>query len=271
MEKAKQAFLALDNEEQEKFLKWTLTFNQNNDDTESAFVDEEEKREDRKSEVLLSCIKETLREKVPLSGAMKSEHISYPTIGEDKHLNASNCLHVDAFLYDDDDVETLIEEGQIQSNYCTECNSSTNIQPKTFISHSASKERLKHIFRHCLPSMKGKTILDVGSRLGVVLYVAYTYTEAASIVGVELNKELCDLQRDVVEKYKMGDRVCVREGDVMEMDSDVQGADVVFLMNVFEWFLDVEAQKKVWEYLRRNIKSGALICVAAYRCVLGLD
>jgi len=262
---------SLENKEQEQFLKWTQTFLKNNDNTEYPFAgnkrkkneeeeeEEEEKRRDRKSEVLLSCIKETLREKVPLSGAMKSEQISFPTFGEDKHLNASNCLHVDAFLYDDEDVDTLIEEGKIQSNFCTQCNSSTNIQSKTFISHSASKERMKHIFRRCLPSMKGKTILDVGSRLGVVLYVAYTYTEASRIVGVELNKELCDLQRMVVGKYQMDDRVCVREGDVMEMDADVQSADVVVLMNVFEWFLDLEAQKQVWNYLWRNIKRGAVV------------
>ena len=37
--------------------------------------------------------------------------------------------------------------------------------------------------------MESETILDVGSRLGPVLYGAYIYTSSPNIIGVEINSE----------------------------------------------------------------------------------
>lgn len=39
-----------------------------------------------------------------------------------------------------------------------------------FISHSFSLMELKFIYRHVLPDLSGKVLVDVGSRLGTVLY-----------------------------------------------------------------------------------------------------
>lgn len=39
-----------------------------------------------------------------------------------------------------------------------------------FISHSMSREQLKFIFCDLLPDLSGKTVLDIGSRMGPVLY-----------------------------------------------------------------------------------------------------
>lgn len=39
-----------------------------------------------------------------------------------------------------------------------------------YISHSISRRALCYMFKTCLPKLKGKTVLDVGSRLGAVLY-----------------------------------------------------------------------------------------------------
>jgi len=262
MEKAKTEFLSLLNNldpcEQEQFLKWTQTFTKLDGGENCENASEEDRRRERKGEVLLNCIKESLRKSVPFTGIMKSEKVSYPKFGEDKHLNDSNCLHVDAFLYDDDEVDALVDEGKIRNQFCMQCNSS-DILPKTFVSHSASKERMKHIFRSCLPSLSGKVVLDVGSRLGVVLYVAYTCTDAEQIVGVELNRELCALQQSIVDKYKLHNRIRIQQGDVINMEDEVKRADVVVLMNVFEWFLDRQQQNNVWNYLHRCIKPGAFV------------
>jgi uncharacterized membrane protein len=43
-----------------------------------------------------------------------------------------------------------------------------------FISHSMSSTQLKYIFQHALPDLSGKTVVDVGSRLGCVLYAVST-------------------------------------------------------------------------------------------------
>lgn len=39
-----------------------------------------------------------------------------------------------------------------------------------FISHSFSLMELKFIYHHVLPDLSGKVLVDVGSRLGTVLY-----------------------------------------------------------------------------------------------------
>ena len=44
-----------------------------------------------------------------------------------------------------------------------------------FISHSMSREQLKFIFCDLLPDLSGKTVLDIGSRMGPVLYAVRAY------------------------------------------------------------------------------------------------
>lgn len=39
-----------------------------------------------------------------------------------------------------------------------------------FVSHSASTQQMKYLFEDLLPDLHNKTVIDVGSRLGVVLY-----------------------------------------------------------------------------------------------------
>jgi hypothetical protein len=82
----------------------------------------------------------------------------------------------------------------------------------------------------------GKTILDIGSRLGAVLYTVsgfdcirrilkenhvklitvnrqgYLFSEAKKLIGVEINSWFHNVQVDTVAKYKMKDRIEVSEG-----------------------------------------------------------
>ena len=39
-----------------------------------------------------------------------------------------------------------------------------------FITHSASVPQIKYIYQYLLPELRGKTVVDVGSRTGAVLY-----------------------------------------------------------------------------------------------------
>lgn len=83
---------------------------------------------------------------------------------------------------------------------------SSNIifQELTFISHSKSRVQLQYIFKVLLPKdLECKVILDVGSRFGGVLYGAYYYTNASKIIGIELNKECCEIQEKVIAQFKM--------------------------------------------------------------------
>ena len=54
-------------------------------------------------------------------------------------------------------------------SFCRDCGS-RKIDEIEFVTHSCSREQLEFIFRSLLPSLRGKTVLDVGSRFGAVLY-----------------------------------------------------------------------------------------------------
>ena len=70
-----------------------------------------------------------------------------------------------------------------------------------FVSHSASRRSLEYLFTCLLPSLRGKRLLDVGSRLGAVLYGAHLFSEAEEVVGVEVNREFCQMTQEAIKRY----------------------------------------------------------------------
>ncbi|XP_046982734.1 uncharacterized protein LOC124552495 [Schistocerca americana] len=212
------------------------------------------------SDDLLKTIADDIKEVLPPDAVLPSENISTPLVGENADCDPRHTLHVDAFLYDDEQVDDMCEDGRLDRNYCLQCGSHKT-RPLTFISHSASRERLRYIFRALLPPLEreGTVILDVGSRLGAVLYAAYIYTKATKIFGVEINKDFCNLQRDIIKKYNFQDRVVVLEGDVTNAADVIRAADVIVMNNVFEFFMPAEKQVAVWRLLRAAARPGALL------------
>ncbi|QQP35621.1 Uncharacterized protein FKW44_023896, partial [Caligus rogercresseyi] len=129
-----------------------------------------------------------------------------------------------------------------------------------FITHSCSKDLLEYIFTGLLPqSLAGKTVLDVGSRLGAVLYGAYYFSNAQKIIGLEMNPDLCLLQETIIGKYGLGDRITVVQGELTTLPQVFDSADVIVLNNVFDWFMSPELQVKMWLFLRSVIKPGAIM------------
>ncbi|KAJ9589650.1 hypothetical protein L9F63_017139 [Diploptera punctata] len=194
------------------------------------------KNKQNAAEGMLDAIADDLRNSLPLEAILPSENICPPQFGKNADCDPKYTMHVDAFLYNDELVDTLCDEGQLTRYYCTQC-ASRQIQPLTFISHSASIERLKFIFKCMLPPLDGKVVLDIGSRLGAVLYGAYVFSSASKIIGVELNAELCTLQKQMVSKYRLQERVQVVEADIRRCPDIVTTANVIIMNNVFEFFL----------------------------------
>nr|CAD7424210.1 unnamed protein product [Timema monikensis] len=120
----------------------------------------------------------------------------------DSSYDMQHCIHVDSFLYDDDDLDDMCSDGKVPRFFCKDCDS-RNIEPLEVISHSLSRTRLKYIFQAMLPPLEYLTLLDVGSRLGAVLYGAFLYTNAAKIIGVEINSDFCKLQTKTIRKHSM--------------------------------------------------------------------
>jgi len=110
-----------------------------------------------------------------------------------------------------------------------------------------------------LPSLANKSVLDVGSRLGAVLYGAYYHSEASSITGVELNPDLCAIAERTVKKHCLDKRIEVKNADILTVPNTVKAADVIILNNVFEWFMEEEDQIKAWRYLKETITPGTLL------------
>ncbi|KAI5646367.1 hypothetical protein NE865_01829 [Phthorimaea operculella] len=226
-----------------------------------------------KAEKKLSKIAEFIKPRVPFEAELKSESIEPPTVGDQADCTKVNTCHIDEFLYEEEEVDELVKEGKLKRHYCLDCNS-RNTEDLIFISHSMSKKHIQCIYKFYLPSdLEGKQILDVGSRLGVVLYGAYYFSNASTIVGIEMNKELCELQESVISKYSMDkNRIKVICSDVMDTPDIVAESNVITI-NVLDFFVSTEKQKEMWHFFKKHIKKGTyLICNRAMDETLeGLD
>ncbi|KAH8039027.1 hypothetical protein HPB51_004952 [Rhipicephalus microplus] len=205
-------------------------------------------------------IAEYLRTMVPVNAVFPSESILVPKQGENADCDPATTVHVDAFLYDDEAIDELVEQGRLSRSYCKACGSH-DTAPLTFISHSASARRAEFIFREMVPYLKDKSVLDVGSRLGVMLYAAHAFTPANPIIGVEMNPDLCQIQETAIKHFQMEDRIkaSVINANVLAVPDLVASSDVVILNNVFEFFTPEQEQVALWQFLRRTIKKGAIL------------
>ncbi|XP_021258050.1 uncharacterized protein LOC110401357 isoform X2 [Numida meleagris] len=192
------------------------------------------------NDVILKNIAEDLRNHLPIEAMFNSEHLAIQKV----HQHPLPMVHVDAFLYDDDFVDTLCEEGRMSRNYCTECGSYKTASLE-FISHSFSLMELKFLYQHVLPDLTGK---------------GYLYSSASQLYGVEMNADFCQLQEMTITKYQFTDRIKVVHADIRTQASLLQKADVVVMNNVFEYFLDRLEQARAWEFIACNVKKrGSLL------------
>ncbi|XP_050668845.1 uncharacterized protein LOC126968076 isoform X2 [Leptidea sinapis] len=221
--------------------------------------DLEKKKKLQKFEKKLVKISKVLREIVPFEAEMQTENIVPPTVGDQADCTKINTCHVDEFLYDDKEVDELVQKGKLSRFYCVECNS-RNCKELIFISHSMSTQMLQYIFNVLLPKdLENKQILDVGSRLGAVLYGAYYFSNVSTIIGVEMNKECCDIQETIIKKFAMDtNRIKIVHSDIMKRSDIVQCSNIV-VINVLDFFVDIEKHKEMWYFFKKNIKCGSYL------------
>jgi hypothetical protein len=189
---------------------------------------------------------------------------------------------IDAFLFDDNDLDGFVDQKLVRRQYCKGCRSSDHIAETQFITHSFSEEQLLFLGLHIAPlvarSVLGKAptaagaaprffrVADVGSRLGVaVATAAWSLAKmcrdrnAALVVrGLEISKEYCDVQRRFLKKVGLtSPAVDVMEGDAVAAGSEqlefLRQADFVVLHNVFEWFVPIEQQLDIWRTIKTAV------------------
>ncbi|XP_061750920.1 uncharacterized protein zgc:109986 [Nerophis ophidion] len=205
--------------------------------------------------VILRSIADELRASLPPDAMVACES----HVRQKVRQRARPTAHVDAFLYDDERVDALCEAGRMSRCYCLACGSSKTA-PLDFVSHSFSVSELAFLFRNVLPDLSGRTLVDVGSRLGAVLYGGYLFSAASRLVGVELSQDFVDLQNKMVDKYAMRDRVQVVHADVCTQDCLLQSADVVVINNVFQFFMEPDQQVRAWKWITQTLrKTGSLL------------
>ncbi|XP_038045939.1 uncharacterized protein LOC119720352 [Patiria miniata] len=215
-----------------------------------------ETEEASNSDIMMHSIAEDLRSMpyIPPDAVVKSERLFHPTSGEFAALDPVTVVSVDKFLYEDDEaIDEMCDEGMLSRNYCMDCGSH-HTAPLNFVSHSASLLQLKFMFQKALPDLAGKTVVDIGSRLGPVLYAAYFYSSASRIVGIEINAELCAIQEHIIRKFALKNRIQIVTADVCTKASVLEEADVVIMNNVFEFFAPAGEQISIWKFLRRTLK-----------------
>ncbi|XP_067310774.1 uncharacterized protein zgc:109986 [Pseudorasbora parva] len=226
-----------------KLLEWLKT----SDDLDDFLVDNQS--------VILQSIAEDLRACLPLEAMAPSETMAIQKTQQKPHPT----VHVDAFLYDEETVDSLCEEGKMSRNYCLNCGSHRTA-PLEFISHSFSIPELQFLFQNILPDLTGKLVVDVGSRLGAVLFGGYLYSAASQLVGVEISSEFVKLQTMAIEKYGFSDRIQVIHADICSQAALVQNTDVLIMNNVFEFFMEPSDQMQSWLFINKNFrKKGALL------------
>ncbi|OAD07622.1 hypothetical protein MUCCIDRAFT_31223 [Mucor lusitanicus CBS 277.49] len=203
-----------------------------------------------------------LRTRVPISAEAPGEKTTIPDTPEFKGFTEQNTVHVDGFLFSEEDVDDLVDEGKMSRNYCLDCGS-RKVAPLNFISHSASVLQLQFLYQVALADkVKDKVIVDVGSRLGAVLYSGHLFTRASKLIGVEINEWFTKLQQDMIKKYKMDDRVQVMCKDIQSMPELLsKEADIVVMNNVFQFFNELATQQQIWKFMRTETKkkSGLLL------------
>ncbi|XP_040916700.1 uncharacterized protein zgc:109986 isoform X2 [Toxotes jaculatrix] len=205
--------------------------------------------------VMLQSIADDLRASLPLDAMLPSETVAHHKMEQ----RSRPTVHVDNFLYDDEQVDSLCEEGTMSRTYCLSCGS-CRTAPLDFISHSFSVSELQFLFQNVLPDLSGRMLVDVGSRLGAVLYGGYVYSSASRLLGLELSEEFVRLQNNMILKYRLNDRVQVLHADVCTQDVLLQNADVLVMNNVFEYFMEPNEQVRAWRFIMKSfIKTGSLL------------
>lgn len=284
---------------------------------ESGLVDPETLRKINEISELLNRIRVFMKRKLPFGflqeptvppESPKVEKTKPGTHQKKEAQTAGNAVQgcapiysVDAFLYDEEDIDQLVEEGRISRDYCRSCGS-IDIGLAEFITHSFNRDQLLYLTCFLLPAVAEKLkeqaksfsfsrVVDVGSRLGVVLWAMYFTAKCGllplgveEIVGIEVDESFFKLQQEVGSRFcsrrvplqtasveKLPSKKKVKEElkleekylscRVVESDcfkgegaKELADADVIILHNVFEYFSEgPEGHLQCWNQLRELV------------------
>eukprot|EP01132_Coremiostelium_polycephalum_P007841 gene7841-9655_t len=218
-------------------------------------------QDESKQDSILATIIQDLKDTLPnVNSEAPQESIYIPKNPSFKGYTKDNTVNVDGFLYTDEDIDDLVDQGKLSNNYCIDCNSK-NIAPINFVSHSTTVKQIKYIFsQNVLSNLSDKVVLDIGSRLGSVLYTGYLFSNAKELIGIEFNQYFYELQKSFIERYKMKDRVKLVHGDIMDHKELIEKSDCIYMNNVCEFFQSDQSKHiEFWKFIQSVTRKGQLL------------
>ncbi|KAN0030301.1 hypothetical protein ACTA71_010063 [Dictyostelium dimigraforme] len=213
-----------------------------------------------KPDSILQTIIQDLKDQLPsITTEAPNEKITIPKNSSFEGYTKENTINVDGFLYTEEDIDDLIESGELKNNYCLDCGSKS-ITPINFISHSTTPNQLKYMFSNDVLggncNLKQSTILDIGSRLGALLYTGYLFSDTKKLIGCEINQYFSDLQKSMINRYKMTDRIEIVHGNILDNEKLIQQSDIIYMNNVLEFFQqDKKKHIEFWQFIQNQTKS----------------
>lgn len=152
---------------------------------------------------------------------------------------------VDTFLYPDDILDELVDEGSFKRAFCTKCGEDSSVEMYNFVSHSFSTEEMSWIFSR-VPNTK---LLDIGSRFGAVMYAAEQH-HFTSITGIEIDPKMASLSKS------LGVKSTIITGDIAKNLGLIEKSDVIIFNNVFEYFMKAEQERTYWKIIFGSFRPG---------------
>lgn len=74
-----------------------------------------------------------------------------------------------------------------------------------------------------------------------------------------MNEEFCNIQNEIICKYKMNDRISILHKRIEEVPEIIKQSDVIVINNSFEFYLSKDVQIDIWKFLKATIKPGTLL------------
>lgn len=74
-----------------------------------------------------------------------------------------------------------------------------------------------------------------------------------------MNEEFCNLQNEIIRKFKMDDRISILHKRIEEVPEIIKQSDVIIINNAFEFYLPEDVQIDIWKFLKTAIKPGTLL------------
>lgn len=199
-----------------------------------------------------------------------------------------NSYVLDEFLYTDAECAELLPE--LENYFCARCKLTTSkrrckqckqhTSPRSQISCSLSVADLS-VIREELEkrrpdnNLRGATIVDVGSRMGNVLYYFALTTEVQAAVGVEIDRYFVELTSRVISKFRdtwedyavdvdgnpLPPRVRVIGGNVLQQADLLESADIVIMFNPFEHLFSTSEAQTLWRFVHQCCQGQGKIIV----------